>query len=172
LTPSLLEQRILKQPKAISRQSLELSRKQSWYYGFLLSLGVSTVETNRDRDFSICRDQLRLRFLDLSRSTFETCRDYPYCWDKISIETSQLLRQAFWNCRDCLDRLFLLFSSVEIESLDRGHVETNRDPPGLLLVPRPLIFDFTFCWFGHILFLNDIFLTFWQDVKLLPNSIF
>jgi hypothetical protein len=29
------------------------------------------------------RDQSRLRFLDLSRSTFETCRDYPYCRDKI-----------------------------------------------------------------------------------------
>ncbi len=29
------------------------------------------------------RDQSRLRFIDLSRSTFETCREYPYCRDKI-----------------------------------------------------------------------------------------
>jgi hypothetical protein len=29
------------------------------------------------------RDQSRLRFLDLSRSTFETCRDYPSSQNQI-----------------------------------------------------------------------------------------
>ncbi len=54
--------------------------------------------------------------------TFRTCRD--------KIKISQSSRLTFWNCRDFLDRRDLLFFGVEIESLDRDHVETNRDPQG------------------------------------------
>ena len=40
--------------------------------------------------------------------------------------------------QDFLDRRDLLFASVAIESLDRDHVETNRDPQAyfLLFIPR------------------------------------
>jgi hypothetical protein len=44
------------------------------------------------------------------------------------IETKS--RLTFWNCRDFLDRRDWLFFGVEIESLDRDHVETDRDPQG------------------------------------------
>ncbi len=45
------------------------------------------------------RDQLRLRsrFLNLSRSTFETCRDYPYCQDKIIFSRSKFLKLRLFN---------------------------------------------------------------------------
>ena len=40
----------------------------------------------------------RLRFLDLSRSTFETCRDYPYCQDKIIFfSRSRFLKSRLFN---------------------------------------------------------------------------
>ncbi len=55
--------------------------------------------------------------------TFETGR---WCRDKIEISRSS--RLTFWNCRDFLDCWDQPFSSVEIGSLNRDHVETNRDP--------------------------------------------
>jgi hypothetical protein len=45
------------------------------------------------------RDQSRsrLRFLDLSRSTFEKCRDYPYCQDNIFFSQSRFLKLRLLN---------------------------------------------------------------------------
>jgi hypothetical protein len=43
---------------------------------------------------------------------------------------SRSSRLTFWRCRDFLDCRDSLFGNVEIESLDRDHVETNWDPQG------------------------------------------
>jgi hypothetical protein len=53
-----------------------------------------------------------------------------WCRDKIKISRSWSSRLTFWNCWDFLDRRDWLFFGVKIESLDRDHVETNRDPQG------------------------------------------
>ncbi len=58
--------------------------------------------------------------------SIETFRTFRTCRDKIEISWSS--RLTFWNCRDFLGRRDWLFFGVEIESLDRDHVETNRDP--------------------------------------------
>ncbi len=50
----------------------------------------------------------------------------------ISIEISWLSRLTFENLRDCPSCQDQLLKTVEIESLDRDHVETNRDPQGYL----------------------------------------
>ncbi len=39
-------------------------------------------------------------------------------------------RLTFWRCWDFLECRDSLFDDVEIESLDRDHFETNRDPQG------------------------------------------
>ncbi len=48
------------------------------------------------------------------------------------IEISQLSRLTFENRRDCPSCRDHLLKTVEIESLNRYHVETNRDPQGYL----------------------------------------
>ncbi len=49
-------------------------------------------------------------------------------WDfSTSIETSQLSRLWFWKCQDFLNCRDRPFSSIKIESIDRDHVNTNRD---------------------------------------------
>ncbi len=72
----------------------------------------------------ICQKCHVLTYFSISIETFETGR---WCRDKI-IETSRLSRLRFWKCRDFLDCWDQPFSIVKIESLDRDHVETNRDP--------------------------------------------
>ncbi len=50
---------------------------------------------------------------------------FVYCIPDKQFKTNQTSgssRQAFWNCWD------LPFPSIKIETLDRDHVETNRDP--------------------------------------------
>jgi hypothetical protein len=47
---------------------------------------------------------------------------------KLYSKTSRLSRQAFGYCQDFLNHRDLLFASVEIESLNQDHVETNQDP--------------------------------------------
>ncbi len=87
--------------------------------------------------------------IDLLLIKIETnCRDLPKSsrldrfldqdfWDwkvmlrqnqDISIKKSRLSRPTFCRCQDILDCWDLPFQSVEIETLNRDHVETNRDP--------------------------------------------
>ncbi len=75
--------------------------------GFQLSLGVSTVETNqdRDRDFSICRDQL-LKLVEII----------------LTVET----RLFFVSVK--IFKIETFESRLSIETLNRDHVETNLDP--------------------------------------------
>ncbi len=105
------------------------------------------------------RDQSRLRSrcLDTSRCRFSNCRDVLFQTVKnetldrdlkknreISIfRVVETVETWFLNCRenlDCRDVVFQTvqkistvetdFFCVEIESLDRDHVETNQDPQG------------------------------------------
>ncbi len=111
-----------------------------------LRLGVTTIETNRDRD----QDQLlklvkiiltvetRLFFISVEIFKIETFQ--WWCRDKIEISQSRLLRQAFWNCQDFLDCRDLLFASVELESLDQDHVEANQDPQACMKQKRTVSF--------------------------------
>ena len=95
-------------------------------YSEFVSLGVSTVETNRDRDFSMCRDiifqtvetfsTVEMSVFELSRSRvsietltkIETLGHKP-CWDFIfwTVETSL-------NSRDQFLKPVKIFSTVEI----------------------------------------------------------
>jgi hypothetical protein len=64
------------------------------------------------------RDRLRSRsrFLDLLRSTFETCQDCPYCWDKIFLSWSRFLKGEQQYCQKnicCTICRNLIFSTVE-----------------------------------------------------------
>jgi len=63
------------------------------------------------------------------RLTFENGRDYPPRQDQFFF-ISQLSRLTFENRRDCPSCRDQLLKTVEIESLDRDHVKTNRDPQG------------------------------------------
>ena len=97
--------------------------------------------------------------------------------DSISSTALNRLSHSFYNQynQHWIDPIFIGATDLKTAKGDLK-AKSRAKPKAVLilwlLVPRPLIFDFTFCWFGHILFLNDIFLTFWQDVWLLPNSIF
>jgi hypothetical protein len=73
-----------------------------------LSLGVSTVKTNRDWGS---------RFLNLSRSTFETCRDYPSL--RQVFETVEIFSSVKTNI------LTVLGSRVSMETTSR-QIETPR----------------------------------------------
>jgi len=59
------------------------------------------------------RDQSRLRFLDLLRSTFETCRDYPSCRDQhflfLGRDTILIVRYDF--CMGCTPTWVMLRSN-------------------------------------------------------------
>ena len=63
-----------------------------------LSLGVSTVETNRDRDFSMCRDiifQTVETFSTVEMSVFELSRS------RVSIKTlTKIETLGYQDCRD------------------------------------------------------------------------
>jgi hypothetical protein len=91
-----------------------------------LSLGISTVETNRDRDQLlklveiILTVETRLFFFSVEIFKIETFQSRFSCV-KI-FEICQDFSRFIEISRD------LLFASVKIESLDRDHVETNRDP--------------------------------------------
>jgi hypothetical protein len=45
----------------------------------------------------------------------------------ISTKISQLSRRTFWPCQDFLNSQDALFDDVEIETLNRDMIETNRD---------------------------------------------
>ncbi len=88
---------------------------------FLVRLGVSKVETNQDQypDFLICQDlflkPVKIFSTCLSKVLKSLGQDLDKNWDFRVIETVEtLLRLGFW--------------SVEIKSLDGGHVKTNWDP--------------------------------------------
>jgi hypothetical protein len=72
-------------------------------------MGVSTVETNRDQ----------ARFLNLSRSTFETCWDYPYFRDKIFFFLGQdfsiqiKLHRDFYQDKSRLSRFFKIVDTFQ-----------------------------------------------------------
>ena len=82
----------------------------------------------------------------------------------ILIETSQSSRQAFWSCQDFLDRQDKLFDSVQIKSLDRDHLKTNRDPQAYLK-----LFNFPNTLITVILyFVVEIF--FWATMLVLVSE--
>ncbi len=100
----------------------------------------------------------RSRRLDLSRSVFKTSRDFLDGRDrllevsrsrlsiKISTKIETLVHKpcrdvVFWTVETYFLKLSKIsrrsrstFRSVEIESLDRDHVETNRDPQAYKLL--------------------------------------
>ncbi len=97
-----------------------------------VSMGVSTVKTNRDRDrdFSTCQDELK-KTVEIWIETFGSghwCQDEIEKSQSILIEISRLSRQTFWKSQDFLNCRDKLFDNVEIETLNQNHVETNRDP--------------------------------------------
>ncbi len=64
-----------------------------------------------------------------SKQTVKICQKcHVLTYFLISIETSRLSRLRFWKCQDFLDCWDQPFTSVEIKSLNRDHVETNWDP--------------------------------------------
>jgi hypothetical protein len=72
----------------------------------------------------------------LSRTS---CRERPV--ENALSRTSFMLRLTFENHREwpsCRDQLL---KTVEIESLDRDHVETNRDPQAWILILDWLLFE-------------------------------
>ena len=90
-----------------------LQAQKSWQIEKYRSRNVITLTNSRSR----------------SRQTVEICQKCHVSTDfSILIEISRSSRLTFWNCRDFLGRRDRLFFGVEIESLDRDHVETNRDP--------------------------------------------
>jgi hypothetical protein len=84
-------------------------------------------------------DQSRSRFLDLSRSTFETCQDYPLCWDQnfyfsvkiFKIKTFQLrlicikifieIVKINWDCQD-----FSRFIKISQHFFSPGGLDLSR----------------------------------------------
>ncbi len=112
---------------------------------FIVSLGVSTVETNQDRDFSSCRDVSfwtvetfltveksvfelsRFRLLNMSRRHFWTVETFLTV-EKSVFELSRLrLLNMSWcqflNCLSFLDSWEVSFWTIEIETSQ--HVETS-----------------------------------------------
>jgi len=115
---------------------LFLSVYTSFQYVRNVSMVVSTVESNRDRDREICWDLPKFPgldwFLNLDREIkFWTLMSRLNREISISIEMSWLSRLAFWKCWEIYWLLRPTFWIVEIESLDREHVETNRDHQAL-----------------------------------------
>jgi len=76
-----------------------------------LGLGVSSVETNQDREFFNCREVL----VEIVK-TETLSRDYVINWD---FRASRLLRLGFWNCQEILDCQDLLFKLSRISRLSR-----------------------------------------------------
>ncbi len=76
---------------------------------------ISTVEMSF---FKLSRSRQKSRNLDFQGS--RDCRDLVF----------ELSRCRFSNCRKNLDCRDVLFQTVEIETLDRDTIETNRDPQG------------------------------------------
>ena len=111
--------------------------------------GGLDVETNQDRDRENldCRDVIfqTVEKISTVEMSFSKCRDrdsrsrsrqksrfYSISHVETSFfELSRLVSTVeigFSNCPENLDCRDQLSASVEIESLDRDHVETNRDP--------------------------------------------
>ncbi len=82
--------------------------------------------TSRSRSRQTVEKRRKFQISTNFSISIETFRTFRTCRDKIEISRSSSL--TFWNCRDFLGRRDWLFFGVEIESLDRDHVETNRDP--------------------------------------------
>jgi len=67
-----------------------------------MSLGVSTVETNRDQDFLICRDQL-LKLVEIILSVKT----------RLLFSWSRFLKSRLLDCRDKLFEIVKIFLTVE-----------------------------------------------------------
>jgi hypothetical protein len=120
------------------------------YVMFLLSLEVSTLETNRDREFLICWDVLFQRcrdFLNSQDVLFQSVeiesldRDKDKNWDKSRLYSIDFVK----ICQDVIFQTVENFLTVEMSFLkvlrksqmsrlnfskcwDWDHIETNPDP--------------------------------------------
>ncbi len=111
----------------LSRPFEVLHHQKSWQIEKSQSRNRIKLTNSRSRSrktVKICPKCHVSTYFLISIETFETGR---WCRDKIEISWSRS-RPIFWKCRDFLDCWDQSFSSVEIESLDRDHVETNQDP--------------------------------------------
>jgi hypothetical protein len=118
------------------RDCWDLSRRSRY-----LSRCSRDLSRNLDKKIqkSICRDLPKMslldRFLGLDRDFSDFSDVSRQNQDfLISIEISRSSRLTFENRRDYPSRRDWLFFGVEIESLDRDHVETNRDPQAYIFL--------------------------------------
>ncbi len=104
-----------------------LQAQKSWQIEISWSRNVIKLTNSRSRSrhtVEICQKLQISTDFSISIKTFGTGR----CRDKIKISQSRSSRLTFWKCWDFLNCRDLLFASVEIETLDRDHVDTNQGP--------------------------------------------
>jgi hypothetical protein len=106
-----------------------------------VSLGVS-IETN-------CRETLKFSDLDKFLNLDWDFLVLTLMWRQnrealISTEISQLSRRTFWPCQNFLDSQDAPFDDVEIETLNRDMIETNRDPQAYIYVMLWIFWNFPF----------------------------
>ncbi len=94
-------------------------------YWLVLGLGVSTVESNRDRDHDIStsRDVL---FQTDENETLD--RDLDKNREILIFRVIETAETWFLNCRENLDCRDVLSQIVAIETFDQDTIQTNQDP--------------------------------------------